>query len=109
MLTIGIDDAARGPIIGPMILAGVLLNEKQEAILKKHKVRDSKQYLHNSYRIKVSSLIKKYSEKYKIVKSSPQEIDEAVDLLLRLARPNLPNIDSWVRIEAEILLNEIES
>ena len=37
------------------------------------------------------------------------ETDEAVNALLRLTRPNLPNIDSWVRIEAEKLLNLIES
>src|SRR3989344_4138613 len=39
MLTIGVDDSGRGPLIGPLILAGVLLNEEQEKILK---------YLNNS-------------------------------------------------------------
>ena len=31
---LGIDDAGRGPVIGPMILAGVLLDEKEEKYLK---------------------------------------------------------------------------
>ncbi len=30
MLTLGIDDAGRGPVIGPMILAGCLMDEKTE-------------------------------------------------------------------------------
>ncbi|MEK6256280.1 MAG: hypothetical protein N2C13_03050, partial [Chloroflexota bacterium] len=34
---------------------------------------------------------------------------EAKNILLRITRPNLPNVDSWVRIEAEKLLNLIES
>jgi len=34
-LILGIDDAGRGPVIGPMILAAVLLTKEQEAFLKK--------------------------------------------------------------------------
>ena len=39
---LGIDDAGRGPVIGPMILAGVLLDEKEEKYLKSIGVKDSK-------------------------------------------------------------------
>ena len=42
-LIIGIDDAGRGPIIGPMILAGVLITKEQEKILREAGVKDSKQ------------------------------------------------------------------
>ena len=41
-LNLGIDDAGRGPVIGPMILAGVLVDEKTEAELKKLGAKDSK-------------------------------------------------------------------
>ena len=84
MLTIGIDDAGRGPIIGPMILAGVLVDENAETFLKKYKVRDSKQYLHNSHRVQISSLIKKAALSYKVVKASPQEIDEAIETKINI-------------------------
>ena len=41
-MILGIDDAGRGPLIGPMILAGVLLTKEQEEIMKEKDVRDSK-------------------------------------------------------------------
>ena len=34
-MILGIDDAGRGPVIGPMILAGVLLTKEQENALNK--------------------------------------------------------------------------
>lgn len=43
VLNLGIDDAGRGPVIGPMVLAGCLLGEEVEKELKKLGVRDSKQ------------------------------------------------------------------
>jgi len=34
MLKLGIDDAGRGQVIGPMVLAGCLIDEKQKKNLK---------------------------------------------------------------------------
>src|SRR3989344_4730715 len=76
MLTLGIDDAGRGPLIGPMIIAGVLLTTAQEAQLKKEKVRDSKLVVHKE-RVKLAVFIKKNSLAYKVVKTFPQEIEPA--------------------------------
>ena len=76
-LILGIDDSGRGPVIGPMILAGVLLTKEQEKILNKENVKDSKLLSHKE-RIRVSEIIKKYSVAHKISKTYPIEIDEAL-------------------------------
>ena len=83
MLIMGIDDAGRGPIIGPMMLAGVLLNDEQEKILKKEKVTDSKLLDHKT-RIRLSKHIRENVISSKVVKSEPEEIDNYVDSKLNL-------------------------
>ena len=42
MLILGIDEAGRGPVIGPMVLAGVLMKKEDEAITRELNIRDSK-------------------------------------------------------------------
>jgi len=77
MLTLGIDDAGRGPLIGPMILAGVLLDEKQEKLLKENEVKDSKMVVHST-RIKLAEMIRKNSHAHKITKTFPEELDHSL-------------------------------
>jgi ribonuclease HII len=73
-MILGIDDAGRGPIIGPMVLAGVLLTNEQEKILKENDVRDSKM-LTQASRVIMEKLIKENSVSHKIIKASPELID----------------------------------
>jgi len=40
----GIDEAGRGPVIGPMVVAGVWATEEQEKTLLKLKIKDSKKH-----------------------------------------------------------------
>jgi len=75
---IGVDDAGRGPVIGPMIIAGVLVDDLAANVFKKVGVKDSKQLLPGK-REELAELIKKSSKSYEIVKISPEEIDEAVN------------------------------
>ncbi|OIO80475.1 ribonuclease HII [Candidatus Pacearchaeota archaeon CG1_02_32_132] len=77
MLLLGIDDAGRGPLIGPMILAGVLIEKKDEKNLKKLGAKDSKILAH-SERIRISKLIEKSTISHKVLLSTPEEIDKAV-------------------------------
>lgn len=42
MLILGIDEAGRGPVIGPMVIVGALFREKDLWRLKKIRVKDSK-------------------------------------------------------------------
>ncbi|MBX4212282.1 ribonuclease HII [Candidatus Pacearchaeota archaeon] len=77
MLVIGIDDAGRGPLIGPMILAGVLMEEDVEALLKAKGVRDSKTLTHPA-RVRLAEIIKSHSLGSYAVKAFPNEIDHAI-------------------------------
>lgn len=74
---LGIDEAGRGPVIGPLVISGCMA--KQEAIDKLHKlgVKDSKlltpakrEFLFD----KIKSLVK-----FKIIKIEPKEIDDALN------------------------------
>jgi ribonuclease HII len=72
---LGIDEAARGPVIGPMIIAGVLIHDGKEAELGA--VKDSKLLTHKK-RIELNHLIQAHSE-FKIIEVFPEEIDAAVN------------------------------
>jgi ribonuclease HII len=76
-LVIGIDDAGRGPLIGPMTLAGVLLTKDQESSLLNKNIRDSKTLSHST-RIRLSKLIKETAEAFHIVASSAETIDASI-------------------------------
>jgi ribonuclease HII len=75
MKVLGIDEAGRGPVIGPLIIAGVMIQDGKEAELGA--VKDSKLLTHKK-RIELNHLIQSHSE-FKIIEISPKEIDEAVD------------------------------
>ena len=73
MYLIGIDDAGRGPILGPMFLAGVLIKSTDEKVLKELGAKDSKLLTHPQ-RIAIAEQIKKNSISIEIAESSPAEI-----------------------------------
>ncbi len=75
MLTLGIDDAGRGPVIGPMILAGCLIDEKTEKEFKKLGIKDSKQ-LTQKRREFLSEKIKEKAETFEVALAFPKEIDQ---------------------------------
>lgn len=74
MFELGIDDAGRGPVIGPMVLAGCLIDKKDEAKLKKLGVKDSKQLTHKRREFLVDK-IKEIAETFEVVIIYPNEID----------------------------------
>ena len=74
---IGVDDAGRGPVIGPMVIGGVLLDELAAKEFKKIGVTDSKQLLPGT-REKLAKEIKNLSLGVEAIIISPEEIDNAV-------------------------------
>lgn len=78
MLICGIDEAGRGPLIGPMVMAGVMVDEEGIQSLKSIGVKDSK-LLSNKRRVYLFRKIVAIAKGYKIVVMPPKEIDHALD------------------------------
>jgi len=74
MLELGIDDAGRGPVIGPMVLAGCLIDEKTAKEFKELGVKDSKQ-LTQKRREFLDEKIKEKAETFEIEIIPPEVID----------------------------------
>lgn len=73
----GADDAGKGPVIGPMVIAGVAIDEKDIPKLEEIGVKDSKLLSPQQREILFPKIIK-IVRRYKIIKISPEEIDKAV-------------------------------
>ena len=71
---LGIDEAGRGSVLGPMVIAGVVVPEKMEKVLERMGVKDSKRLTPNRRTI-LSRKLKKMFD-YEIVVITAREIDE---------------------------------
>lgn len=74
MLKAGVDEAGRGPCLGPLVICGVTIDEKDEAKLKALGVKDSK-LLSKEEREELYPKIMKIVKDYKFIKIFPEEID----------------------------------
>lgn len=74
MITCGIDEAGRGPVIGPMVIGCAVLDEKGRNELRRLNVRDSKKVA-ASRRILLEPKIKEIALEWKLIKIPPAEID----------------------------------
>ncbi len=77
-LLCGVEEAGRGPVIGPMVMCGITIDEKKEKDLKKIGAKDSKlltpkqrEYLYK----KIIAIVKDY----KVEILSPKMIDDALN------------------------------
>lgn len=94
MKLIGIDDAGRGPVLGPMVLTGVLIeSEEIENYLKELGAKDSKLLTAKQRKILADNFKENYTFHYEIVE--PKEIDEF---------PNLNNLEA---IKCGIIINTL--
>lgn len=87
----GVDEAGRGPLIGPMILACIVIDDKLIKYLDKIGVRDSK-ILSKNGRKRLFNIITRLTTTIYIIKISVKEIDLAVNRI---------NINGLNELEAE--------
>jgi ribonuclease HII len=90
----GIDEAGRGCVIGPLVVAGVSVKEENLSALAALGVKDSK-LLTAKKREALAPEIIRLAHKHVILKVSPLEIDRVVDSQRRLHKLN--------RLEAETM------
>lgn len=69
----GVDEAGRGPVIGPLVIAGV--NFQNDLKLRENGVKDSKK-LSPSRRIQLAGRIKELADNFEVIKISAQDIDD---------------------------------
>jgi ribonuclease HII len=100
MLVAGVDEAGRGCVIGPLVVAGVLVTEANLHVLSRLGVKDSK-LLSPKKREALFTKIVGLAEKQLVVKLSPREIDRVVESSRKLHKLN--------RLEAETMAQVINA
>ena len=95
----GIDEAGRGPVIGPMVIACCTIKEEDEIFLKTLGVKDSK-LLSLKQREELYDVVIKKVISYNIKILPPEEIDNALN------DPNL-NLNALEANTSAILLNSL--
>src|SRR3989344_1590877 len=99
--TLGIDEAGRGPVLGPLVMAGVVLTESASEHLKKLGVKDSK-LLTPEKRSELYGHILTEAHQHKIIILDPTTIDAA----LSSAKLNL----NWLEAHnAAQIINELNA
>ena len=78
VLIVGIDEAGRGPCIGPMVMSGVCFDERKIPELVKLGVKDSK-LLTAEKRQELYKKIRALAKDYKTIVVDPEEIDGALE------------------------------
>jgi len=97
----GVDDAGRGPVIGPMVIAGVALPEEKVRELRSIGVKDSKLLSPRSRTI-LADQIKTIVSDIAHVEVSPSEIDQVVLNGKKLERLNLLEAKCMAQVISEL-------
>ncbi len=77
MLICGVDDAGRGSVLGPLVIAGIAIKRTKINKLKKQGIRDSKK-LTPLARERLYKIIINTVDNYYVVRISPKIIDKSV-------------------------------
>ena len=76
-LILGIDEAGRGPAIGPLVICGVTIDARDEKKLREIGTRDSKELTPRARELLYGEILK-IIKQHKLIVIPPQEIDDAV-------------------------------
>ena len=77
MLVCGVDDAGRGSVLGPLVIAGIVIKRTKINQLKKQGIRDSKK-LTPLARERLYKIIINIVDNYYVARISPKIIDKSV-------------------------------
>jgi len=77
MLVCGVDDAVRGSVLGPLVIAGIVIKQTKVNQLKKQGIRDSKK-LTPLARERLYKIIINIVDNYYVTRISPKIIDKSV-------------------------------
>jgi len=93
----GIDEAGRGPVIGPLVLAGVLFPEEKLQDLVAMGAKDSKK-LTPKRRLELSALIESAAKQFTCIEVSPEEIDGRINRGISLNYLEAEKIAQIIRV-----------
>jgi len=104
MKIVGVDDAGRGSVIGPLVIAGVMVEEKDLPRLKDLGVKDSK-LLSPQRRERLAEEIRKLALQLHVIKLLPDEIDKVVEKGRKLHKLNRLEADTMAKVIAALKPN----
>ena len=97
VLVAGVDDAGRGAVIGPLVIAGVLVKEQDLPTLKELGVKDSK--LLSPRRREILAVdVRKFAVNVNVIKLSPREIDVVVESGRKLRKLNYLEAQTMAKV-----------
>lgn len=106
MLVAGVDEAGRGCVIGPLVVAGVVVSKEKLSDLVALGVKDSK-LLSQKKRNTLFQEITKIIPTFKVIKVAPFEIDKAVECQIRLHKLNRLEAKTMAQVIASLCPDEV--
>ncbi len=106
MLIAGVDEAGRGCVIGPLLVAGVMVTAENLPSLIELGVKDSK-LLSPKKREALYPEIISLSQKYQTVKVLPSQIDKVVESSRRLHKLNRLEAQTMAQVIEDLKPNEV--
>jgi ribonuclease HIII len=105
---IGTDESGKGDYFGPLVSAGVYVDEHSAKLLELEGVRDSKKLSDKKNEELADSIIKICNDRYSIIEIPPEKYNDLYDQFIR-EKKNLNTLLAWGHAKAiEELLSKVE-